>query len=130
MATNHFVEFLNSLTQFFKQAIRKVITTGLIMRFQSFSNISHYSTIPFSFFSSLPLLSFPPERVLLQLQGKKLRIIFLRGKPNSLRCFRQTGGSVFTVSSSFLFRLRQRQMTGSGGKIPGRPCHRPIEQKE
>lgn len=45
--------------QFFKQAMSKVIMTGLIMRFQSFSNISRYSTIPFSFFSSLPPFLLP-----------------------------------------------------------------------
>lgn len=59
------------------------------------------------------------------MQGKNLRIIFLRGKPNSLRCFRQTGGSVFTVSSSFLFRLRQRQMNRKWWKDPGKTVSSP-----
>ena len=57
------------LLQFFKQAMNKV--TGLIMRFQSFSNTSHYSAVPFSFFPSLPPSLLPSWKCLTENARKK-----------------------------------------------------------
>ena len=55
--------------------------------------------------------------------------MFLRGKPKSLRCFRQTGGLYLQFPHLLYSDSGRDRWTGSGGKIPGRPCHCPSSRK-
>ena len=95
--------------------------TGLIMRFQNFSNTSHYSAVPFSFFPS-----FSPSLLKMsywKCKEKKWELCFWEESQNPWDASVRLEGLYLQFPHLFYSDSGRDRWTGSGGKTPGRPCH-------
>ena len=101
--------------------------TGLIMRFQSFSNTSHYSAVPFSFFPS-----FSPSLLKMsywKCKEKNWELCFWEESQNPWDASFRLEGLYLQFPHLFYSDSGRDRWTGSGGKTPGRPCHCLLSRK-